>query len=71
RPFTEDQIRRVVKIAGPKIGGLLRSSYSLLDSHDIEDILAEALSRFWKYRKRYDPANSTAEEIPSFATIRR
>jgi RNA polymerase sigma factor (sigma-70 family) len=44
----------ILRTYGPAIAAVLQRRYLVLNEHDIEDVLASALFRLWRFRKRLD-----------------
>lgn len=45
----------ILKAWGGRILRAIRKSYPTLSDDDVEDIVCEAMMRFWEYREEYDP----------------
>ncbi len=45
----------ILKAWGGRVELMIRKSYPSLSTHDLEDVVCEAMTRFWDYREKYDP----------------
>lgn len=43
---------------GGRVKAAIRKAYARLSEEDLEDVIAEAVMRFWVYRERYDPSKA-------------
>lgn len=49
----------ILRTYGPVVGAAIQRKYSVLNSHDIDDILSAALAQLWQLRNRFDPAKGS------------
>jgi RNA polymerase sigma factor (sigma-70 family) len=59
----ESALEAILYQLGPIVASGLRRRYVVLNSQDVEDILATALYRLWRYRKKYDPAKASLKAL--------
>lgn len=52
----DDSVKgRILKAWGGRVLLAIQKSYPTLSDDDAEDVVCEAMVRFWEYRKKYDP----------------
>jgi RNA polymerase sigma-70 factor (ECF subfamily) len=59
----ESSLGEVLRLLGPIAAGGLRGRYAVLNWQDVEDILAIALYRLWKFRGKFDPAKASLKSL--------
>jgi DNA-directed RNA polymerase specialized sigma24 family protein len=43
----------------PAVSAAIAGAFESLSEHDVEEVMSEAISRFWRWRNRYDPATGS------------
>lgn len=54
----ESALAELACLYGPRIEKAIRGRFQSFNEHDAEDVVAEAIRRFWAWRARFDPAKA-------------